>query len=104
MSAKRAGDALVEFDTDLKSRVEEINSRGNYWWIDAANRADANAIIKDTAGTWTLSLAAAAAGVTEEAALVALYRNYLHGGTQVAAAGMVRSILNAATDGADGAT
>jgi hypothetical protein len=94
MSAKRAADALVEFDADLKARVEEINSRGDYWWIDAANGADAEAIIKDTAGTWTLSLAAAAAGVTEESALVALYRNYLHGGTQVAASGRVRSILN----------
>jgi hypothetical protein len=94
MSAKQAAAALVEFDTELKARVEEVNARGSYWWIDAANEADVKAIIKDTAGTWTLSLAAAAAGVTEEAVLVAMYRNHLHGGTQVAALGRVRSILS----------
>lgn len=93
MTAKAAAAALAEFDVELKARIEEINSRGDYWWINEQHSVDAEQIIKDAAGTWTLSLAASSAGVSEEMVLVALYRNHLHGGTQVAAAGTVRSIL-----------
>lgn len=93
MSAKSAAAALAEFDMELKARIDEINSRGDYWWINEDHSKDAMAIIKDASGTWTLSLAAAAAGVSEEMVLVALYRFHLHGGTQAAASGRVRSIL-----------
>lgn len=93
MSAKSAAAALAEYDIDLKNRIEEINARCDYWWINAEHSKDAEQIIRDTAGTWTLSLAAASAGVSEEMVLVALYRFHLKGGTQVAAAGRVRSIL-----------
>lgn len=94
MTAKAAAAALAELDVDLKVRIGEMNLRGERWWLDEKNVADAEQIIKDTAGTWTLSLAANSAGVSEEMVLVALYRNHLHGGTQLAAAGVVRSILN----------
>ena len=94
MSGKAAAAALAEYDVELKARIEEIHSRGDYWWIDPQHSKDAEQIIKDTAGTWTLSLAAGAAGVSEEIVLTALYRFHLKGGTQVAAAGRVRSILN----------
>lgn len=93
MSAKIAAAALVEFDADLRERVEEINSRGDYWWININHQTDAAKIIKDTAGTWTLSLAAAAAGVSERMVLSALYRFHLKGGTQAAASGRVDQIL-----------
>jgi hypothetical protein len=94
MTAKAAAAALAEYDADLKVRIEEINARGDYWWINSSHRADAEQIIKDVAGTWTLSLAASSAGVSEEMVLVALYRTHLRGGTQVAAAGRVRGILD----------
>lgn len=94
MSAKAAAAALAEFDSELKERIEEINSRGDYWWINEDHRMDAEQIIKDTAGTWTLSLAAGSAGVSEEMVLAALYKHHLHGGTQAAASAAVRSILN----------
>lgn len=94
MSAKAAAGALAEFDVDLKARIDEINSRRDYWWIYPEDIKDAEQIIRDAAGTWTLSLAAGSAGVSEEMVLVALYRFHLKGGTQVAAAGRVRNILS----------
>lgn len=93
MGAKTAADALVKFDTELRDRIEALESRGGYWWIQEGASAETDAILRDCAGTWTLSLAAESAGVTERQVLVALARFHLHRGTQICAEGAVTQAL-----------
>lgn len=95
MSAKRAAEALVQFDTTLRESIEKLDSLGDYWWITEEGIEAAAAVIREVSATWTLSLAAASAGVTEVQVLCALGQRHLHMGTQVAAGGMVRQILAA---------
>jgi hypothetical protein len=93
MTAKAAAAALVEFDADLRARVDALNARGDYWWIEPGAREDQEDVIRQCAGTWTLSLAAASAGVTEVQVLTALARFHLRLGTQKCAAATVYSVL-----------
>ena len=92
MTAKAAALALVTFDTDLACEVSYLNT-GDYWWIEGGARERQEAVLKYCAGTWTLSLAAASAGVTETQVLVALAKNHLHCGTQVVCEGVVKNLL-----------
>ncbi|WP_321940020.1 hypothetical protein [Paraburkholderia sp. J8-2] len=91
MSAKRAAAALVEFDSDTRAEVEAL--AGLEWDQSESARL---AVILDASATWTLSLAAAAAGVDEAAVLVALARDHLGYRTQMQAAAAVRRALEGA--------
>ncbi len=91
MSAKSAADALMAYDTTLAEQVTRLFEDHASHSVSYEEKAR---LIRDVAGTWTLSLAAASAGVDEEQVLVALARHYLHGGTQMAASGFVSAALN----------
>lgn len=92
MSAKTAADALMAFDTTLTEQVQKLYEGHQYH--ASVRDEDKAALIREVAGTWTLSLAASAAGVSEQQVLIALARGYLHAGTQMAASGFVSAALD----------
>lgn len=63
-SAKKAAQALLQYDTALAEQIAALpaNGRDRAFWR----------LMVDVRGTWTLSLAAAAAGQTEESVMGAL--------------------------------
>ncbi len=92
MTAAAAAEALMTYDTCLKERVEAHFAGRSHLEIPFSENA---ALLREIAGTWTLSLAAAAGGVTERKVLVALARHHLRLGTLKAAT----STVNVALDG-----
>lgn len=69
MSAKRAALALLELDTELAAFASELVPGG----YDPGKRDKVDAFVRENVmGTWTLTLAARAAGMTEEQVLGAL--------------------------------
>ena len=91
MSAKKAAEALMQYDSDLRERVERLFEGRLHSLVP---RNEKEEVIREAAGTWTLSLAAHAAGVTETQVLVALARYHLHVGTPMVAEGAVESALS----------
>jgi hypothetical protein len=90
VSAKNAANALVAFDATLAESIKTMfEGRGHY----EVSHEEKTSLLCDVAGTWTLSIAAAAASVTEHQVLVALARYYMHCGTQMASENTVRSAL-----------
>ena len=93
MSAKAAAAAaLMTFDTTLMEQVQKLYE-GHQYHI-SVRLEDKAALIREVAGTWTLSLAASAAGVSEQQVLAALARDYLNAGTPMAASGFVSATLD----------
>lgn len=91
MTAISAANALMTYDADLRARVDEyFGGREPY----AIPSEESDALLREIAGTWTLGLAAASAGVTERQVLVALARHYLHLGTLKAAISRVYFALD----------
>lgn len=88
MSGRRAAEALLELDTELAVRVAELPQAYDY-----GKREQALQIVRECVlGTWTLTLAARAAGVTEEVVVSALlYR--LHIGSTVVCQGEARRLF-----------
>lgn len=87
MSAKTAADALMSHDVDFANSVRNLPADVN------AQGPAAAALVRETAGTWTLTLAAAAAGVEENQVLAALVQNYIRPSTAPAARGFVEAAL-----------
>lgn len=82
MTAKHAADALVTYDIELAAAINAIIEDHSSHPSELAKKK-AN-LIRETAGTWTLSLAAAAANVPEERVLDALSRYHLQTGSKFA--------------------
>lgn len=91
MSAKAAADALVAYDATLGKQIADLYDGHKHH--STVPKSDKAQLVRDVAGTWTLSLAASAAGVSEQQALVALARHHLHCGTPLAAEGFVCAAL-----------
>jgi hypothetical protein len=83
MSAKSAAAALIQFDVDaaalLPSSDEMLDDEG------------AIALGKALRGTWTLSLAAAAAGVSEQQVVAAILQHHTRCGTSLVCQGYAKS-------------
>ncbi|SEU40491.1 hypothetical protein SAMN03159335_06323 [Burkholderia cepacia] len=90
MSATKAAAALVQFDLATRELIEQTFDGREHFAVPYEEKFS---VIRAIAGTWTLSLAAASAGVTEEAVLVALVRDHLHCGTIQSAKSAVYSAL-----------
>lgn len=88
MSAKSAADAMMTFDVALAEQVKKLFANGK------ASSEEKISLIREISGTWTLSLAASAAGVTEMQVLVALTRHHLHHGMNPVSAALVEAALN----------
>lgn len=95
MTAKSAADALMTFDATLAEQVQKLfaGCSGSHFKVSSEEKAR---LIREVAGTWTLSLAASAAGVTERQVLVALTRHHLHHGMNPASSALVEAALNSA--------
>lgn len=91
MSAKSAADALMAYDATLLEQVRKLFDGRQHIAVSPEEKAK---LIREVAGTWTLSLAAAAGGVAEDQVLIALHRFHMFGGTQPAAASFVRAALD----------
>ncbi len=87
MGAKTAAAAMMAHDADLANAVRNLPDDTNAVGPAAAQ------LVRDTAGTWTLALAAASAGVSERQVLVALVQKHIHPSTAPAAAGFVDAAL-----------
>ena len=92
MSATRAAAALMKFDLSTRELIEQTFEGREHFAVPYQEKED---VIRTVTGTWTLSLAAASAGVTEEAVLVAIARDYLHCGTILASKSAVYAALKA---------
>lgn len=73
MSAKSAAAALIEFDVDAAALMPSSD--------ELLDRDGAIALGKALRGTWTLALAASAAGVTEQQVIAAVLQHHTHCGT-----------------------
>ncbi len=87
MSAKIAADALMNHDADLVNSVRNLPVDTN------ARGPAAAALVREVAGSWTLTLAAAAAGVEESAVLAALVQNHIRPCTAPASRSFVQAAL-----------
>jgi hypothetical protein len=92
MSAKKAAEALYAFDADARELIDNLFADRPHYAIPFEEKHQA---IRTLAGTWTLSLAAAAAGVDETAVLVAVAHMYLHCGTIPASRSTVQLAMTA---------
>ncbi|MBR7996731.1 hypothetical protein KDX08_30220 [Burkholderia cenocepacia] len=91
MSATRAAKALMEFDADTRAAIERV-MEGN--WYEGGAEEARQAVLLGIAGTWTLSIAAHAAGVDEAAVLIALARDHMDYRTWNMARVAVRKVLD----------
>jgi hypothetical protein len=90
MSAKQAAEALIQHDPHISARAQEIQDRGNYC---PARREAVMDLLRETMGTWTLTLAAQAANTTEQNVIAALACNEpLRIGTAVVARGIAAEL------------
>ena len=87
MGAKTAAAALMAHDADLANGVRNLPDDPNEVIPAAAQ------LIRETAGTWTLALAASAAGVSERQVLIALVQKHIHPSTAPAATGFVDAVI-----------
>lgn len=83
MSAKSAAAALIEFDVDAAALLP---AAGEYLDWDGAI-----ALGKALRGTWTLSLAAAAAGVSEQQVVAAVLQHHTRCGTSLVCQGHAKN-------------
>lgn len=90
MSAKKAAEALFQFDQSLRTYVEVMFANRAHHAASWEEKVDC---LRAAKGTWTLSLAAGAAGVSEEAVLTALAQHHLHCGTLLCAKGAVHQAM-----------
>lgn len=90
MSAKSAANALMTYDATLAEQVRNLFEGRDHSAVRSEEKAQ---LIREIAGTWTLSLAAAAGGVAEDQVLISLHRFHLFGGTQPAATAFVSAAL-----------
>lgn len=90
MSAKRAADALMACDADTAEAVRMLFSAPATSSIPVSAKS---ALIRGIAGTWTLTLAAQAGGVSEAQVLTALARHYLNAGSRAACDALVSDAL-----------
>jgi hypothetical protein len=83
MSARRAAAALIEFDVSAAALLPPTGER-----LD-----EEGAIVLGRAlrGTWTLSLAAAAAGVTEQQVVAAVLQHHTSCGTSLVCQGYAKT-------------
>ncbi|MBP6776235.1 MAG: hypothetical protein KA151_03170 [Piscinibacter sp.] len=89
MSARRAAVALMNHDADIAEKIAEyFADRRPYF----AKSETGEAIVASAAGTWTLTLAADAAGVTERQVLAAIAQQ-LHLGTSCVCRGIAERIF-----------
>jgi hypothetical protein len=72
VSGRRAAAAVIQFDCDLGNEVIGLTEK-----TGRASEEDAVAFAERALGLWTVSLAAAAAGVTEESTIVAMLSEHL---------------------------
>lgn len=86
MTGKRAAAALMQFDLDLAAEVATLDAQDC-----ALSWDEAESFARHAFGLWTLSLAAAAAGVTEEMTIAALMYNHLRVGTNLVCQGVAKS-------------
>lgn len=91
MSAKTAADALMTYDATLAEQVRNLFEGRHHSAVRSEEKAQ---LLREVAGTWSLSLAAAAGGVAEDQVLISLHRFHLFGGTQPAATSFVRAVLS----------
>jgi hypothetical protein len=87
MSAATAAKALMNYDADLAASVRNFPADRNERSLAAA------VLVRETAGAWTLALAAAAAGVGESMVLAALVQNHIRPCTAPAARAFVSAAL-----------
>ncbi|MGF6996745.1 hypothetical protein [Paraburkholderia sp. GAS32] len=92
MSAKKAAEALYTFDADARELIDALFADRPHYAVPNEEKQHA---IRTIAGTWTLSLAAAAAGVSETDALIAIAHRYLHCGTIPASRSTVQLAMTA---------
>jgi hypothetical protein len=92
MSAKSAADALVKYDATLADQLR-VALEGHESCPALCPSNVTSQIIRDASGSWTLSLAAEAAGTKEFDVLVALAQYHLHLGTHMAASASVHIAL-----------
>lgn len=74
MSARRASAALIEFDCDTADAVRTLFEDRDPAQVSRQEKA---AVLEQLAGTWTLGLAAKAAGLSEKDVLTAFARDHL---------------------------
>jgi hypothetical protein len=86
MSAKSAAAALIEFDLDAAA---QLSAAGEY-----LNQDSAIALGKALRGTWTLSMAAAAGGVSEQQAFAAVLQYHTRCGTSLVCQGVAERVFN----------
>jgi hypothetical protein len=77
MSGKRAAEALLELDTELAASVAELSQGYSFNKRDQVLQIVRECVL----GTWTLTLAARAAGVAEEVVVSALLHKLRIGST-----------------------
>lgn len=83
MSAKSAAAALIEFDVDAAALLPPAD--------EFLNHEGAVALGKILRGTWTLSVAAAAAGVTEQQVVAAVLQHHTRCGTALVCQGYAKN-------------
>ena len=86
MSAKNAAAALLQFDIDV---AEKLPAKDQFLDYESAI-----SLGKAIRGTWTLSLAAAAGGVTEQQVMAALLQHHTRCGSSLVCQGYAKTIFN----------
>jgi len=94
MSAKNAAAALVEYD--IAEQVAAIEAAYPMVGFDVERREAIVSLLREVMGTWTLSLAAASADVSEQQVIAALaYHPRLRIGTTAVAQSVAKSLYEA---------
>ncbi|MBR8114450.1 hypothetical protein KDX10_32935 [Burkholderia cenocepacia] len=93
MSGKRAAAALMQCDVDLAERIRSIEEKRSITAF--VSHAEYEQLARELFGLWTVSMAAAAAGVTEEQTVAALLQWHTHAGSSLVCQGIARSASRA---------
>lgn len=88
MSGRRAAKALMDFDIQIYQAVKPNQETQRMTTSEAVEFLKKNVV-----GTYTLSLVAAAAGVSEEVVIAALVHDYMLVGTTVVCQGIAKNAL-----------